>query len=56
MEHTSDVLKDINKTSISMKAIHGSTKSERKNHRKFLHEHDVYNYVSIFSNFIGIIF
>lgn len=38
-----------------MKAIHGNTKSERKNHRKFLHERDV-SYVSIYFNFIGIIF
>jgi len=41
MEHSNDVLNDIKKKTITMKAKHGSTKSERKNYRARLHEHDV---------------
>lgn len=46
LEHTSDVLKNINKTTIPMKARHGSTKSERKKYRTYLHEHDIKKNVS----------
>ncbi|XP_025414275.1 uncharacterized protein LOC112686278 isoform X2 [Sipha flava] len=44
LEQTSDVLKNINKKTISMKAKHGSTKSERKKYRTNLHEQDINNY------------
>ncbi|VVC41493.1 TRM13/UPF0224 family, U11-48K-like CHHC zinc finger domain [Cinara cedri] len=37
MEQSSDVLKDISKATVSMKAIHGSTRSERKKYRNLLH-------------------
>lgn len=47
LEQTSDVLKDIKKKTISMKAKHGETRSERKKYRVALHEHDIQDYVSI---------
>lgn len=47
LELTSDVLKDINIKTISMKAKHGSTKSERKQFRLDLHKLDINNVVSI---------
>jgi hypothetical protein len=42
LEQTSDVLTNISDV-ILMKAKNGSTKSERKKHRMFLHENDVKN-------------
>lgn len=47
MEQSADVLNYISKKTILMKAKHGFTKSERKKHRIFLHEHDLSNFVSI---------
>jgi len=46
MEHSADVLKDISKKTIAMKAKHGSTKSERKSYRTYLHTYETSNNVS----------
>lgn len=46
MVHSIDVLNHINKTTIPMKAKHGSTKSERKKYRTHLHQHDIIENVS----------
>ncbi|XP_050424336.1 gametocyte-specific factor 1-like isoform X2 [Adelges cooleyi] len=43
----SNVLKTINSTTTSMKAIHGLTKSERKQHRAHLHQHEQLNNKSV---------
>ncbi|KAF0711427.1 gametocyte-specific factor 1 [Aphis craccivora] len=43
LEHTSEVLKTANTKTPSMKAIHNTTKSQRKQHRINLHENDVNN-------------
>jgi len=54
LEHTSEVLKTANTKTPSMKAIHNTTKSQRKQHRINLHENDVNNvniqYLNILEN------
>lgn len=49
MEQTSNTLTNVNETTALMKAKHGSTKSERKNYRMLLHNHDTINHVSTYN-------
>ncbi|XP_026819660.1 gametocyte-specific factor 1 homolog [Rhopalosiphum maidis] len=43
LEQTSEIMRTIKTKTASMKATHGMTKSERKQHRINLHENDIYN-------------